>query len=356
MFGTFNDITTNRTANEAACAFIRRQIANIVTDPAKAAALSPHDVFARRPLCDGQARSGPHDKGGYYAQFNRPNVDIVPLLSNPIREIEPAGIRTEDGTLHELDVLIFATGFDAVEGNYTRLAIRGRDGYSLADAWKDAGPSSYLGVAVPRFPNLFMVNGPKGAFTNQPPMIEVQVEFVARVVAEAKGRVVEAKEEAEREWARECEEAAKGSLFWEAEDNWIFGANIPGKRRCLRFYFGGMKKYREHLIRCEDDGFDGFTFAEAIPSANGEVVSIPSISTRDGSPNKRVWKDTSYKIFAEELERKNTNMVLTKDIADAAFRLAAARISKAATPAFHESAMARDKVLGKESTMYWKDR
>ena len=156
MFGTFNDIASSAEANEGACDFIRRKIDQIVKDPEKARKLKPYDVYARRPLCDGNASNGQK----YFEQFNRGNVDIVDLREAPITAIEPEGIRTGDGMLHELDVLIFATGFDAVEGNYTRVAIHGRNDLSLKDAWEESGPTSYLGMCVPDFPNLFMITGP----------------------------------------------------------------------------------------------------------------------------------------------------------------------------------------------------
>lgn len=155
MFGTFNDIATDAEANKAACAFIRGKIDQIVKDPEKARKLKPYDIYARRPLCDGNASNGEK----YFEQFNRDNVDIVDLKETPIERIEAQGVRTSDGKLHELDVLIFATGFDAVEGNYTRIAIHGRNGLSLKEAWEESGPTSYLGVCVPDFPNLFTITG-----------------------------------------------------------------------------------------------------------------------------------------------------------------------------------------------------
>ncbi|KAK3110963.1 hypothetical protein LTR53_014227 [Teratosphaeriaceae sp. CCFEE 6253] len=266
MFGTFCDLTTDAAANEGACAFIRAKIDGIVSDPVKAAKLKPHDVYARRPLCDGNARNGE----SYFAQFNRANVEIVDLKATPIERVEAEGVRTADGGLYELDLLIFATGFDAVEGNYTRVLIRGRGGRSLKEAWEEAGPTSYLGVCVPGFPNLFMINGPKGAFTNQPPALETQVEFITAIIAqaeqEARSRtdgveavpVIEAEAEAERAYSKLCEDLAAHSLFWKAEDNWIFGANIPGKKRCLRFFFGGMKAYCDQLDKCVASGYAGF--------------------------------------------------------------------------------------------------
>ena len=147
MFWTFCDLTYDEEANEEACKFIRGKIAETVKDPEKARKLTPHDFYARRPLCD----------AGYYEQFNRENVDIVDLKETPITEITQNGIRTSDGALYELDVIVFATGFDAVDGNYTRVRIKGRGGESLKEHWdKNGGPTSYLGVVVPNFPNLFM--------------------------------------------------------------------------------------------------------------------------------------------------------------------------------------------------------
>jgi cyclohexanone monooxygenase len=131
---------------------IRRKIDKIVKDPEKARKLKPYDVYARRPLCDGNASNNQK----YFEQFNRQNVDIINLQETPIQQIEPHGVRTSDGKLHEVDLLIFATGFDAVEGNFTRVAIHGHNRQTLKDAWEESGPTSYLGVCQPGFPNLFM--------------------------------------------------------------------------------------------------------------------------------------------------------------------------------------------------------
>lgn len=215
MFGTFNDIAEDAEANEGACEFIRKKIGEIVKDPEKARKLKPDDVYARRPLCDGNAKNGQK----YFEQFNRENVDIVHLGENPIEQIEAKGIRTSDGVLHEHDVIVFATGFDAVEGNYTRIAIHGRGGLSLKDSWEETGPTAYLGFAVPQFPNLFMISGPKGPFTNIPPAIESQIEFISEAIGVAgrrPTRPIEATREAEREYSAECERLAERSLFWNA--------------------------------------------------------------------------------------------------------------------------------------------
>lgn len=254
MFGGFCDIATNKEANEAACQFIRKKISQVVRDPEKARKLTPRDWYARRPLCD----------GGYYEQFNRENVDIVDLKETPITAITQEGIQTSDGVVHKLDLIIFATGFDAVEGNYNRVRIKGRGGRTLKEHWDPQGPTSYLGVSVPGFPNLFMITGPQGPFTNLPPAIEAHVELISRCIERAeKDRldgaqgVIEALPEAEKEWGQECDRAADGSLFKETA-SWIFGSNVPGKKYAMRFYFGGLANYYKYVQNMMDNGFRGF--------------------------------------------------------------------------------------------------
>ena len=249
MFGGFNDVVTNKEANEAAASFIRRKIRELVRDPEKARKLQPHDYYARRPLCD----------GGYFEQFNREGVDIVHLQETPITSITEKGVQTSD-KLYELDILVFATGFDAIEGSYNRLRIQGRDGVSLKDKWDPTGPMSYLGVSVPQFSNLFMITGPQSPFTNVPPAIEAHVNLISRLISHAEaarretGRpgVIEATRQAEQDWCAECERVAEGSLFKETA-SWIFGQNVPGKKYALRFYFGGLKGFYKAVQRVIDN-------------------------------------------------------------------------------------------------------
>lgn len=254
MFETFSDIATDATANEAAAAFIRSKIAKIVKDPDTARKLTPHDYYAKRPLCD----------SGYYATYNRDNVSLVDVKATPITEITPRGVRTADGVEHELDMLIFATGFDAVDGNYTKIDLRGRGGERISEHWKQ-GPTSYLGTTVANFPNMFMILGPRGPFTNLPPSIETQVEFIFEVVGQAEkrgARSVEARAAAEAGWAATCKEIADGTLFPKAE-SWIFGANIPGKPNVVLFYMAGLAAYRQTLGEVTGADYRGFIFDTA---------------------------------------------------------------------------------------------
>ena len=246
-------------ANNAASDFIKRKIMSMVKDPGKARKLIPTQLYARRPICD----------AGYFEQFNRDNVEIVSLQETPIVKFTPKGIVTSDGVEEELDVVIFATGFDAVDGNYTRVAIRGRDGETLKDRWQHQGSTSYLGLSVPNFPNLFMVLGPYGPFCNVPPAIESQVEFISDIIDEAERRAKEAKcsngpmiastEMAEDEWTKTCDKLSADNLFRKT-DSWIIGSNVSGKRQLLPFYFAGISAYRRVLRDVVQNDYKGFWF------------------------------------------------------------------------------------------------
>ena len=267
MFWTFCDISYDEFANAEAANFIKGKISETVKDPEKARKLMPSQHYARRPLCD----------AGYYEQFNRDNVDIISLKETPITEITPKGVKTSDGKEYEVDMIIFATGFDAVDGNYTRVAIQGRNGETLKDHWQDIGPTSYMGLAVANFPNLFMITGPNGPFCNIPPGIETHCEFISNIIQTAEKRkkeqaatngdhvngdradtpVIEVKQEAEDGWTNMCDEMSKGSLFRKT-DSWIFGANVPGKKHAVMFYFGGLASYREKVREEVEGGYKGF--------------------------------------------------------------------------------------------------
>ena len=258
MFETFSDIATNPEANEAACNFIKGKIKQIVKDPEIAGKLMPTDIYAKRPLC----------AIDYYGVYNRDNVNLVDLKSDAIAELTPAGVRLQSGEEHELDILVLATGFDAVEGNYTKIDIRGRGGLTLREKWKD-GPLGYLGMMEADFPNLFMILGPNGPFTNLPPSIETQVEWFSDLIAaaERKGlQSIEATQAAADEWVKLCETIANMTLFPKA-DSWIFGANIPGKKNTVRFYMAGLGAYRNAIQEVKDSGYKTLAFDRAVEMA-----------------------------------------------------------------------------------------
>jgi cation diffusion facilitator CzcD-associated flavoprotein CzcO len=247
-FSTFNDIVTDMEANEEACKFVRSKIAEIVKDPVKARRLSPTDIYGKRPLCD----------SGYFERYNQDNVDIVCLRENPLDKIVPQGIQTHDGTIHELDVLIYATGFDAVDGAYKVLDLYGRGGKPMKDHW-GSGPTSYLGISTHDFPNMFMIMGPNGPFSNLPPAIEIQVEYIADLVAraEAAGGTIEVTKDAEDDWTRTCQEIVDQTVFPHAQ-SWFFGANIPGKPNVVTFYMGGLSGYLTELEGITNEDYRGY--------------------------------------------------------------------------------------------------
>jgi cyclohexanone monooxygenase len=248
MFGTFNDIAVSRESNAAASDFIRRKISKIVTDPAKLEVVMPTDLYARRPLCD----------NGYYEAINRDNVSVLNIRKNPIVEFTEKGIRTSEKEV-ELDYVIFATGFDAVTGNFTRIDFQGRNGVKMGDHWAK-GPRAFLGLSAAGFPNMFALYGPPGPFTNQPPAIEWQAEWVAKAVAYANAHnidVIEATPEAEQAWLDECTRIEEMTLFHKI-DWWVSGANIPGKAKAVSFYMGGFGEYMKHAQESASHGYKGY--------------------------------------------------------------------------------------------------
>jgi cyclohexanone monooxygenase len=260
MFSTFGDITYNENANEVAAEFIRCKIREIVKDPEKARKLCPTEPYARRPLCD----------SGYYEQFNKDFVDIVSLKENPIAKFTERGLMLQNGSEFELDVIIFATGFDAVDGSYKNVTIKGRSGNDLKDHWKENGPASFMGIAVAQYPNLFMILGPNGPFANNPPAIETQVELITECIAHAEdfaesqdkhaalAPAIEVAKEAEKAWTDLCDLASANSLFRKIDSSWIFGQNIKGKRFSTLFYFPGLGDYRRRIQEMKANGWAGF--------------------------------------------------------------------------------------------------
>ncbi len=249
----FQDIMTSPAANETAAEFIRGKIRQIVHDPATAERLTPrdHPFAAKRPPID----------TAYFETFNRGNVLLVDLRQTPITEIVPEGVRTADAT-YPLDVLVFATGFDAMTGPLLALDIEGEGGRTLRRQW-GAGPRSYLGLQVPGFPNLFTITGPgsPSVLTNMPTAIEQHADWIAGCIAHmrAHGRQrVEATEDAAEGWAAEVGRAAQATLLPMASSSWYLGANVPGKPRVFMPYAGGMAHYAGVCRAVAEDGYRGF--------------------------------------------------------------------------------------------------
>ncbi len=252
MWGSFRDVLRDKKANATAAEFIREKIRATVKDPEVARKLLPtdHPYGSKRPPIDTD----------YYVTFNRDNVTLVDIRESPIVAITPNGVKTSDGH-HDLDVIVFATGFDAMTGSLLRIDIRGVGGETLAEHW-EAGPRTYLGLQVAGFPNLFTITGPgsPSVLVNMPVCIEQHVEWIADCIRHlrASGRQrIEASPEAEAEWVEHVYEASKQTLFWEAR-SWYLGANIPGKPRVFMPYPGGMTGYRARCDEVAEKGYEGF--------------------------------------------------------------------------------------------------
>lgn len=246
---TFPDALVDRKANKLVADYVARKIRTTVTDPAVAERLVPtsYPIGAKRICVD----------TNYYATFNRGNVTLVDVTTAPIEEIVPEGVRA-GGPVHQLDAIVFATGYDAMTGSLARLGIVGGDGVRLTDKWA-AGPETYLGVATAGFPNLFMLTGPgsPSVLSNMLVSIEQHVEWVAQFLdllrTEETVRV-EADRDAEIEWVGHVNEVAGYTLYPEA-NSWYLGANVPGRPRMFMPYAGGVGAYRE---RCDAEAARGY--------------------------------------------------------------------------------------------------
>ncbi|TMJ67374.1 MAG: NAD(P)/FAD-dependent oxidoreductase [Alphaproteobacteria bacterium] len=248
--GNFRDILVDREANALISDFLARKIRQRVKDPGVAEKLIPknHGFGTRRvPL-----------ESGYFEVYNQPNVKLVDITETPIERVTPTGIKTSDAE-YEFDIIIYATGFDAITGAFDRINIRGVDGVSLKDKWKE-GPQTFLGILVDGFPNMLMVMGPHAGLGNFPRAAEYSADWVTGLVRFARDRGlsrVEATAAGATAWTDHVIASSEGLLFTEV-DSWMTGINrnVEGKqvRRIMR-YSGGHPKFRE---RCEAAAADGY--------------------------------------------------------------------------------------------------
>ena len=252
IYGSYFDLIFNKASNDTAAEFIRSKIRQIVKDPAVAEKLVPksYPYGTKRPPIDTD----------YFETFNRPNVTLVDLRQTPITEIVPSGIRTSESD-YDLDVIVFATGFDAMTGSLLKIDIRGRDGLRLQDKW-EAGPRTYLGLQVAGFPNMFTITGPgsPAVLANMPTAIEQHVDWIGDCIAhlgEHGLTRIEATEEAEEAWVDHVRDVASLTLYPHA-NSWYLGANIPGKKRVFMPYVGGFLPYTTRCAEVAAADYQGF--------------------------------------------------------------------------------------------------
>jgi cation diffusion facilitator CzcD-associated flavoprotein CzcO len=249
----FRDLLLDKAANDTAAEFLKDKIRTVVKDPETAAKLAniDHPYAAKRPPIDTH----------YFETFNRDNVTLVDVRATPIERITPTGIVTADGE-YPLDVIVFATGFDAMTGPLLGIDIRGRDGHALKDAWS-AGPKTYLGLAVAGFPNMFTITGPgsPSVLCNMPVAIEQHVEWITDCIAHMREigiDRIEAGPDSAEKWVAHVNDAANATLLPSVKHSWYLGANVPGKPRVFMPYAGGMTRYRAVCDDIAAKGYEGF--------------------------------------------------------------------------------------------------
>ena len=236
--------------------FIKEKINTIVKNKKKAKILSDidHPFGTKRPPID----------TNYFETYNRSNVEIVNVKKDPIIKIVQKGIITKNNKL-DLDIIVFATGFDAMTGSLVNLNIFGKNNLSLKELWAK-GPLNYLGIQIPGFPNLFTITGPgsPSVLSNMPRSIEQHVEWIGQCINFIKKhnfKSIEASKNAANLWISEVNSLANDTLLPKAKHSWYLGANIPGKPRVFMPYAGGLPKYRKKCDEVKNRNYEGFNLS-----------------------------------------------------------------------------------------------
>lgn len=251
----FNDITTDEKSNELISEFLRNKIRAKVNKPEVAAHLLPYYYYAtKRPILD----------TNYHDTYNQEHVMLVNLQQEPIEGITTNGIQTKEQE-YPLDIIIFATGYDAMTGTLLKIDIRGREGLSLRNKWKSGKKvETYLGLGLAGFPNFFMITGPQSpsVLTNVPTAIEQHVEWISdclKYMRDHHVKTIEPTEGAEREWSMKCQEIADNTLFTKTA-SWYTGSNIDGKSQDFLIYLGGLDNYRQICNEVSQQDYRGYAF------------------------------------------------------------------------------------------------
>lgn len=263
--GNYKDYLENPEANALVTEFVKRKIRERVKDPVTAEKLTPrdHGYGTRRVPMETK----------YFECFNQDNVHLIDLRDTPIERIEPTGIRTNDGVLTEVDVIVYATGFYAIRGSLSRVEVYGKDGRSLNEVWKEEGVSTYLGLMVDGFPNFFTLVGPQNGtvFCNIPRCSAAAIDWntgLMQNVLDKGVHTIEAAPEAQDEWNALCEELLAKGLIGKT-NSWFTGVNknIEGaQKREVLFYAGGIPEFKELCKEIEADDWRGFLF-DGVPAA-----------------------------------------------------------------------------------------
>jgi cyclohexanone monooxygenase len=269
FLGSYYDIILDADANETVAEFVRNKIRETVRDPETAEALAPkHYPIGTKRICVDIE---------YFEAFNSDNVTLVELAKKPLEGIDAEGVHA-GGEHYAVDMIVLATGFDAMTGALLAMDIRGRDGVTLAECWSD-GPTTYLGLQVSGFPNLFTITGPgsPSVLSNMVVSIEQHVNWITDCLTylrEHELGVIEATPEAEQMWVAHVNEVGNMTLFPRA-NSWYMGANIPGKARVFMPYIGGVDMYRDFCEQVAANDYDGFRL-EAAPEQPAVNLTSPT--------------------------------------------------------------------------------
>ncbi|WP_096291095.1 flavin-containing monooxygenase [Mycobacterium ahvazicum] len=254
---TFSDQMIDQAANDEARKFYEEKVRAVIDDPAVAELLIPtdHPIGTKRICTD----------TNYFQTFNRPNVTLISVRNTPIESVDASGITTSDAH-YDVDVIVLATGFDAMTGALAKIDIVGRGGKKLRDAWSN-GPRTYLGLGVDGFPNLFVVCGPgaPAVLANMVLHAEANVDWIAdsiKYLDDHGYTAIEATSDAVDNWVAECARRAESTLFTKA-DSWYMGANVPGKPRVFMLFLGGFGSYLDICNAVAEAGYKGFSLLKA---------------------------------------------------------------------------------------------
>jgi cation diffusion facilitator CzcD-associated flavoprotein CzcO len=267
--GNYADVYTDEEVNTWVYNFWRDKTRARIKDPVMAEKLAPtkppHPFGTKRPCLEQT----------YYEAFNQENVELVDLRENAIDRITERGVLTRDGVEREFDLIVLATGFDAVTGNVTRIDAKGPSGQTIAEKWSN-GATTYLGAMTAGFPNFFFMNGPQAlnAICGGPPCQEQYGDWFVGCVEYMRGHGftrIEAREDAEESWSRHVNEVGAATLFPKA-NSWYMAANVPGKPRQILFYAGGQPAYFGKLREVAEAGYEGFVLSNSdqLPSRQME--------------------------------------------------------------------------------------
>ncbi len=252
----YRDLLAELPANRIAADFVASKIDEIVDDPKTASLLTPNDYpFAAKRLCLDT---------DYFATFNRDNVELVDIRDHPIERITTQGVQVA-GREYPADLIVFATGFDAMTGSLMAMNIVGRDSLPLREHWRE-GPVTYLGLMMAGFPNLFAINGPgsPSVLVNMLVTIEHHVDWIADCIAHLLNTAIAAIEpdrQAEAAWSDEVQAVGARTLYPLAR-SWYMGDNVPGKPRRFLVYAGGFDAYSTRCAEVANAGYSGFVMRE----------------------------------------------------------------------------------------------